>query len=302
MMSRNLRSEKRHRAWAFTSALAGLLLLSAAALKLVATPARSDSLLPFAAASSLVILIELIFALWLLSGRFAPGARLLAAATFATFAAVSSVRAWSGDGSCGCFGIVAVPPALMATVDSAVLCLLLVARPPDAGSRAFGPAKLAGVVAALVLLAAVAQLSRLPTALADKEYEPRPGQKWPLVDELEGTIDIGHGESCIVLYRPDCQHCRKFLSDLVESESHLHRRVVLVEIQPPDVKWNAAAAAERVWSFPMLPWVATPRDVPIRTPAVVLMRDGAVVAVRSPAAEESAATTLASLVSSPDLL
>ncbi|MBI1899508.1 MAG: DUF1573 domain-containing protein [Planctomycetes bacterium] len=144
--------------------LLACLLLVAAALKLhglmVGASAR-DSLLSSPAAQFAVAEIEILLALWLISGR---SERLLwwaATGFFGIVAGVSLYSALLGRTSCGCFGAVRVSPWATFAADSIALALLVLARPRAAGvgnTSASIPSILkvvAGTLACAVVVAAV---------------------------------------------------------------------------------------------------------------------------------------------------
>ena len=118
-------------------ALVGLLLLTAATLKLLGFDPSSASRLSLLSSPSVqtaTVAWELGLGLWLLSGLLNRLAWVFAFATFAVFAAVSAWLTWTGVARCGCLGEVAVAPHWMLTLDVVVLSMLVVKRPAHAPS------------------------------------------------------------------------------------------------------------------------------------------------------------------------
>jgi len=97
---------------------------------------------------------ELILGLWLATLVRPGGSWVAALGTFGVFLVASVRRAWLGEASCGCFGVVSVHPAVVAGLDAMVLSLLLACRPP-AGERADDIKASLGVAARLGLSAGV---------------------------------------------------------------------------------------------------------------------------------------------------
>jgi len=64
--------------------------------------------------SSAIVALEVILGVWMLSGVAARACRLMALLLLAGFAAANFWKAAYGEASCGCFGLVMVPPLLVA--------------------------------------------------------------------------------------------------------------------------------------------------------------------------------------------
>lgn len=109
---------------------AAILLLTAAVLK--AWPLATGQTIDTQAASiGKLILIqgEILLALWLMSGINAAWAFRAAIVFFAGAAAVNLRSIWLGEVSCGCFGIVEVPPWVSLVTNSVILACLVSSRP-----------------------------------------------------------------------------------------------------------------------------------------------------------------------------
>ena len=75
------------------------------------------------------IITELLLGIWLLSGGWVASAWLAATAFFTLLTGISFYLVWIGQSNCGCFGPVAVHPAVTFGIDLAVLLALLLFRP-----------------------------------------------------------------------------------------------------------------------------------------------------------------------------
>jgi hypothetical protein len=151
----------------------GVLLLAAAALKLhglAIDPAGRSGLFSAPEWQVAVVEIEILLALWLLSGNRPIGSWITALLAFGSFAVASFYQGWIGYASCGCFGRVEVNPWLTFGLDVCVLAALIVGRPDlqllRASPRsALGTALLPlgggviGTTAVLALLVGAAHLS-----------------------------------------------------------------------------------------------------------------------------------------------
>jgi Protein of unknown function (DUF1573) len=117
------------RAGGLIPTLVGLLLISAAAMK-VANPRPGDSP-PTPSGWMLVALIELelVVGLWLLSRRSVRAVRIAAITLFSAFAIFNWTQVAAGAVSCACFGPILVRPWVTLTLDLLVVLMLLLWRP-----------------------------------------------------------------------------------------------------------------------------------------------------------------------------
>ena len=124
--------ERSGRAFRVVRIILGLLLLTAAGLKLYGMNVTALPRAGWFATPRVQIMAaewELVLGLWLLSGVFQFCAWLAAIGTFATFAGVSAYFGWIGVANCGCFGVIHTSPWVAFAVDVAALLLLAVANP-----------------------------------------------------------------------------------------------------------------------------------------------------------------------------
>jgi hypothetical protein len=112
--------------------LIAFFLLTAAGLKLHSLLYR-----PFAAGSPFLsrtaefalLEVEIVLALWLLSGWRRNWAWLTTGVIFLLFALASLYMAWHGRSSCGCFGEVQVSPWITVGIDALIVSLVFLIRP-----------------------------------------------------------------------------------------------------------------------------------------------------------------------------
>ncbi len=117
--------------------LAALVLLAAATLKL-APLLNPERLLWLTAqeriSTALVAAIEMVAAVWLISGYRPRAAWAVVVGLFMVFAAVAAAKAVAGEASCGCFGAIEVDPRVTLLIDAIVLVGLLLAGPAVGGA------------------------------------------------------------------------------------------------------------------------------------------------------------------------
>ncbi|GIW92661.1 MAG: hypothetical protein KatS3mg110_0702 [Pirellulaceae bacterium] len=194
---------------------------------------------PLAAALSAM---ELGLAWWLLSGMAVRVALVCAVGTFSLFLATSVWRAITGDAHCGCLGIVATSPALMAVLDAAVLGWLLVPlvcrfafdeESPDntdpVGSRLARHFLLGGrglaflstisAVALLVLrMAGVVHPRDSLVILHPREWLGKSVAEIHQIPELQALKD---GKWHVLLYRENCPRCQEARAELLADKKRL---------------------------------------------------------------------------------
>ena len=122
----------RHRIVRPVAILCGLVLLSAAALKLYGlnvSPFAQYGWLLTPAVQSSAVAWEVLLGIWLLSGANRFLAWVATVATFAAFAGVSGYLGFIGQASCGCFGVIQASPWAAFAVDVSALVMLALARP-----------------------------------------------------------------------------------------------------------------------------------------------------------------------------
>ena len=139
------------------------------------------------------VLLELVAGIWFTSSIAAYYALRVGALLFTIFLAVSLHRAWQGQINCGCFGPVPMNPWITATMDAAILLLLLAAMPKVS--------KKSPAVAWRKILAGIVALG-IAAGLIGGKFYLQPGML-----HANGTITGGHG---IIFMRPPAWDARRF--------------------------------------------------------------------------------------------
>jgi hypothetical protein len=216
---------------------------------------------------------ELGVAAWLLAGVYARLVHRLALGLFGVFSMYTGWLALGGAPSCGCFGAVRVSPWLALALDLGVLAALIGFPPPDLMGRTRGwpllrawlaSAGIAGTLAAALLLASPS----LPTLVGIENsgrlevLDPAAwvGQSFPLLPYIVRDRDLSSGNWLVVLFRADCEHCRRLIQNLDQyrGKSVHSEHVMLIEVPPrsldakplADATPGAALAhleADRIW-------------------------------------------------------
>lgn len=142
--------------------LVAAVLLLAASIKLFAS-STIDSSGPLssyfrAEFQSIVAPVELLLALWLISGWGQRTSLNVSAGLFALFTIVNAISGWQGATSCGCFGKVQVDPWIMSIVDLLIFALIVLALRKTPTSDSDQTAReivlgMAGIAAAITLFA-----------------------------------------------------------------------------------------------------------------------------------------------------
>lgn len=189
-----------------------------------------------------IIAVELAIA-WVAILRSRVG-WVLVAALLVVFDVVLAVLLARGAESCGCFGSsVEVSPAVMMAIDSALLVLLLAARPWSA--RPLVDTRLS-IVAAAVLASLVVPwlVDRSPNA--EGESDPWAGRPWVSLEPeawvgqmlydipLAGHVsfDLVPPDATVVFWRAQCDHCAQHLEAMALEDLGVHP-IVLVELPHP---------------------------------------------------------------------
>jgi hypothetical protein len=125
-------NDLRPRAWTVVRVALGLLLVTAAALKLYGLNVTAIPRAGWFATPQVQVIAaewELILGFWLLSGVYRFAAWFFALLTFTTFAVISAYFGFIGIASCGCFGVIRTSPWTVFAIDLAAIVTLLVFRP-----------------------------------------------------------------------------------------------------------------------------------------------------------------------------
>jgi hypothetical protein len=212
-----------------------------------------------------LIQLELIMALWLLTGAF-PRARFLAAAIcFMVFALAASYEAFHGFASCGCFGAVKVSPKITAVFDIAALIALWATKPKKILHQCLPKQRIHLALAIGVILSgSFWTLFLLGPRRGNKDaqadnlvvLDPQSWLNKPL--EIIGDIDSGeplrHGRWLLVFYHYDCDGCRQAIP---------RYRAQATESRNNSVRWQLAFIA-------VPPLAPSAEEDPVRPSALYL--------------------------------
>ncbi len=266
---------RRAASWGFSVGTAASVLMIAAAAKawsLSVGDARSVSEDTIAAVA---IAWEACLALWLFQGSYVRAARWTAIATFGVFSAVTLHALALGHATCGCFGARSTPQ-FMFGVDVGILVLLCLSG-PELG-RTCGRSKLIGAAAGGGLALFVVAFSGIGTPRTEST-STRVGSRWELMESVEEGPELDRGAWSVVLHRPSCDECERFLSNLRTSEAGVFHRIILVEIT--ESRRHSSRTDQVFSAFPRA--TCRTRDASgIRTPAIVLLKDGIVLGRATP--------------------
>jgi hypothetical protein len=188
---------------------------------------------------------ELALGAWLLLGFAARALRAICILTFSVLAAASFASIGMGAESCGCFGVLRVSPWATFAMNLTIITALVRWQPPSElaslgkalalrGRRLLG---VAFVVVAVGLAGGTLVQTSGPSHLADDgtivgrsrhvvvaSDTWRTGQRLPLLSHINVAKDLEVGKWEVLIYRLDCDSCRRALSE-AQSEERVRSRV-----------------------------------------------------------------------------
>ena len=224
------------------------------------------------------VLMELAAGVWFMSsvaGYYALRAGVL---LFTVFLAVSLHRAWQGQVNCGCFGPVPMNPWITATLDAAILLLLLAAMPkvPKKSPAVAWRKIFSGIVALGIAAGMIGGKVYLQPGMLHANGTITGGhgvifmrppawdvKRFPAADYIPDSRAIMHGKWLAVIYFhtcPVCQHAIAGISRRLKKSPDHH--VALIQLPPygPLPKGLANAKMLRlafedthIWRPPFLP-------------------------------------------------
>lgn len=231
--------------------LAGGLLIGAVALKALSPSDIGFLILNYQIPYWMIILfiqIELLVGVLLVSNTKPVLMRCLAITLFSLFALFSIYRAVSGFESCGCFGAIKVNPWITLGLDLLVISLLIsTGRPATENSTQdkkilipmISYALIGGTTLAIMMINSP---QKLDTAIDFNSFngtvilEPETwiNKLFPLVNEIEPSVDLTNGDWVVLLYHHDCQKCQESLPryEGLGDSSIPPKHVLLVEVPP----------------------------------------------------------------------
>ncbi|MDR2755016.1 MAG: hypothetical protein LBC20_04860 [Planctomycetaceae bacterium] len=235
---------------------------------------------------------EILFALLLCSGIWRRWVWLVSLLCFSAFSLVSAMKGLSGEGSCGCFGIVTVNPWITATVDAILVLLLIIFREHSNFSFNFSVKEKRKLIIVLIVwfvlgipsLLAMLSLKQFQVTLGTEmtsadgrkkivlEPEKWIGKEFPLAVRFEQPADselLKQKKWTIVLIHADCPKCRKLIADM---ESRNATKVALIDIP------SREPAVLPKTSFPVFK-LDENNDWFVPTPYIIEISDGICISV-----------------------
>ncbi|NNM85658.1 MAG: hypothetical protein HKL96_07880 [Phycisphaerales bacterium] len=226
--------------------LVGVLLLTAGALSGYALIVSGLAVASFV--ELLRVIAELILGLWLISGFEHRTTWWLATLTFLAFSGYSALRFFAGKATCGCFGLVHVPPLYTLVMDLVIVAGLVYVKPAlnsaTKASRA-RPILATLLTVALTSLGGWAIYYFRPATLHSSgkitgghgvvHFEPAAwaGKSLPITPWLHAGKLLNHGHWLLVFYHHNCQVCIHAIAGVEKRLSPQQlRHLVLIELAP----------------------------------------------------------------------
>jgi len=231
------------------------------------------------------VAMEVFLALWLISNWRPKAVRVLSLCVFGVFLASLAMKIFNGEDSCGCFGVVNVPPVFTAIIDVLMMVLLVLWKPLESVQDSPKKIPILHVLGGVLIMAGVTvaslriktvPLSEIGTVVGGNEFvivEPDSwvGKQFPLSNLIGGTQPFMNNQWTVVLYHEDCPKCQ----ELLKSPGSIQKGnpVMFVEIPPysgTDRKSTSAIiyrklSAEHNWF--------------VEAPEIIHLNDGAVMSV-----------------------
>jgi hypothetical protein len=207
-----------------------------------------------------VVESEILFALFLCFGIGRQWTWLASLFCFSAFSIVSAMKGLSGEGSCGCFGVVTVNPWITTIFDVIIVILLAVFRErltfeftlSSRERQKFILVFVVWIILAIPTLLTMLSLKQVHAALGTEMtnangtkkiiLEPAKwiGKELPLIVRFmqpdDGEI-LKQGIWTIILIRTDCPKCRQLISELKKQHNqNTAFNAALIEIPSPSTE------------------------------------------------------------------
>ncbi|MDR0705427.1 MAG: hypothetical protein LBF88_10635 [Planctomycetaceae bacterium] len=217
-------------------------------------------LLEFLNQRNLLIIVtelEILFALILCFGIWRRWTWLVSLLCFSAFSLVSAMKGFSGEGSCGCFGVVTVNPWITTTIDVIFVILLIIFREHSNFSFNFSVNEkrklifvlifwFVLVIPSLFVMLSLKQVhvslgTEMTTANGRKKIALEPekwiGKNFPLISRFEPHTNneiLKQGTWTVILIHADCPKCRKLISKM-EKQTTINVAIIDVPSRTPAV-------------------------------------------------------------------
>lgn len=276
--------------------LVGMVLIVAAILKVVEHKSVAMAVAePSSQRLMMAMLIEaeVTIGFMAVAGVCRSALRALLVVLLSAFTAVAFTRMMSGATSCGCFGIVQVPPVISLVFDLlaiAGLCFVSVPeKPRSERSAAVRTWQRRFLIIGAVTVVAIAIILVIPSGrsavvpgfwlvgdgAAVCEPGPWVGTKLPLLRFIDIRAELEHGRWNVLLYHPKCSECQKRLDAHLAGDGDEVWRRAAVQIRAASrlVKTHSSADVLHGTLSDELRWF-------LKTPVNVWLDDGIVIRIR----------------------
>ncbi len=210
-------------------------------------------------------------------------------------AGVSGYLVIEGSDCCGCFGRLAVHPWFSFGFNLAAIILLASTPVPLEGSDGLSakPVRFLLAAGAAVFLSVWLMVS-LPGYHAASEtpiehkgdgtivvldVEQWLGKLLPVMEHIDVKEKLAHGQWIVVLYHADCPQCYEVMKQLEQSEGVSDREMAMIEV--PIMSGLAGGPRWEVRGQLVRGQLSEVHRWSVKTPAVLHLRDGAVVKVQT---------------------
>lgn len=192
----------------------GLLLLAAAAAKLMSGGVPSDSGGAMkAAVTGAIVCYEILLGLWLVSGVGVRWSLKMAALTFLVFAGATLWMVARGVKDCGCFGALSLPPRITYWLDVTALAAAVYAVLRQHRLGWVFPT----AIFCLAGLAFAVGLKMVPLQTPAQAIEP--GISWPPPQAVQLGEDLSKGCWVVLIYDSSCHRCESLAAGYAQDAS-----------------------------------------------------------------------------------
>ncbi|MDR1925740.1 MAG: hypothetical protein LBQ66_15335 [Planctomycetaceae bacterium] len=251
-----------------------------------------------------VVEFEVLFGFFLLSGVFRRGLWVLSFFCFAIFATISFLKWISGEGSCGCWGVISVNPFYTAIFDLIIVALIILCREQidirdflrratielrlgfklnltDSDKRRLIAVVESWLLLSLIMVLLLFAMETQHDLLGERTTQPNgreritlEPQNWldkklPLFGYFKEPIDESsfvENIHTVILVHSDCPKCRKIITEL-EHQTDNNNNIVIIELPS---KFTTKSIKTRFQIFHLdkeKDWFAV-------TPCVIKLRNG----------------------------